>query len=138
MTIHIIRFLNYQKYKEQWLEERQRELKELEALREQELIENCKTIKKPKEEIEQSVQRMYNEAERRQIKMDIKKNKNKIDDNKIDIEDFFMSNNSNGNNNYNKNFNAQEARNMTPTVFRPVVNNKHKKKQAHIYQFQVT
>lgn len=96
-------------------------------MREQEVIENCKTVKKPKEEIEQFVQRMYNEAERRQIKMDIKKNKNKIDDNKIDIEDFIYNNN---------NMNMKEQRNMTPTVFRPT-QNKNKKKQTNNYQFQV-
>lgn len=123
--------MNYQKYKEQWIEERQREKKELEALREQEVIETCKVIKKPKEEIEESVQRMYNEAERRLLKMDIKKNNNKIvDNNKIDIEDFFNSNNIN-----NDNFNNKENRKATSTVNRP--SNKNKKKQANNYQFQV-
>lgn len=116
--------MNYQKYKDQWVEERQREKKELEAVREQELIENCKNVKKPKEEIEQSVQRMYNEAERRQIKMDIKKNKNKITDNIMDIEDFM-----NDNNLHNK-----EQRSVTP-VLKPT--EKNKKKQTNNYQFQV-
>jgi hypothetical protein len=117
--------LNYQKNKDQWVEERQREKKELEALLEQEVIENCKTIKKPKVEIEHSVQRMYNEAERRLLKMDIKKNKNKMDDNKIDIEDFIINNN----------LQNKEPRSVTPTVFRPM--SKNIKKQSNNYQFQV-
>ena len=117
--------MNHQKYKDQWIEERQREKKELEALQEQELIENFKAIKKPRIEIEQSVQRMYNEAERREIKMDIKKNKNKINDNKIDIEEFMSKNN----------LHNREPRNMTPDLNHV---NKNKKKQNNNYQFQVT
>lgn len=92
-------------------------------MQEQEQIETCKIIKKPKEEIENSVQRMYYEAERRQLKYENKKNK-KTDNNKINIDDFISKANLD-----------KEVRNLTPTVFRPINNKNITKKQK--YQFQV-
>lgn len=115
------RFLRHQKFKEQKVEEKQHEKKRLEELHEQELVELCKTVKKPKEEIELYVQRMYNEAERRQLKFENKINKNP--ENKINIDDFISK--------ANLDF---DLRSQNPSEKRPSQRNKNKQMK---YQFQV-
>jgi hypothetical protein len=87
---------------------------------EQEILNNCKTIKKSREEIDGFVQRMYNEAERRQLKFQSKVNKHQ--ENEINVVDFI-----------NKSNNEKEVRNMTPTVFKSM----NKKSNQQKYQFQV-
>ena len=109
------RFLRHQKCKENWIEEKQKEKKVLEETREKEIIENCKTIKKPIQEIESSVQRMYNEAERRQLKFEKKKNQVIEDTN---VEDFISKANV-----------ENHTRELTPTIFRPRKQNKQQKYQ---------
>ena len=85
------------------------------------MVELCKTIKKPKEEIECFVQKMYNEAERRQLKFESKRNKNP--ENQINIDDFISK--------ANLDFNAR-----TPNTVVSRHSQKNKKKQTK-YQFQV-
>lgn len=117
--------MNYQKNKDRWLEERQKEKRILEEQQEQELIDNVKTIKKPKHEVEFIAQRMYGEAEKRQIKFEHKKNR-LIKENKINIEDFFE--------NVNQEREKKNERNLTPNVKRPAIQNKIKQSN---YNFQV-
>lgn len=117
--ILFFRFLRFQKYKDQWLDQKQKEKQESEQKQEQEIIDSCKTIKKPKEEIEVFVQRMYLEAERRQIK---KQNQiNRKNNNEIDIGEFISK----------ADFD-KDIRTLSPTILKPV----NKKKQQK-YQFQV-
>jgi hypothetical protein len=81
-------------------------------------------VKKPKEEIQSSVQRMYNEAERRQLKSDIKKSRiNKDDQNKINIDDFFIKVNK-----------EKESRGLNANMSK--ANNRIKKREMK-YNFQV-
>jgi len=100
----------------------QLEKKKQEELHEQEIVDLCKTVKKPQEEIENFVHRMYLEAERRQLKFSNKSNKNR--ENKINIDDFISKANLD-----------KDIRNITPTIFNPT--NKNKSKQPK-YQFQVS
>lgn len=99
----------------------QQEKKKQEELREQEIVDLCKTVKKPQEEIENFVHRMYLEAERRQLKFSNKSNKNR--ENKINIDDFIIKANLD-----------KDVTNISPTLYKST--NKNKSKQPK-YQFQV-
>ena len=71
-------------------------------LLEQEILDGCKTVKKSRDEIENFVQRNYNEAEKRQIKF--QKKKNKMQENELNMDDF-ISNYGENHNNQSKNLN---------------------------------
>lgn len=58
--------MNYQTYKENWLKEKQTEKIQLENQKELEVINNCKTVKKPKKNLEEFTNRMHEDAKRRQ------------------------------------------------------------------------
>jgi len=118
------RFLRHQKFKEFWLEEKQKEKQKIADLLEQEILNECKTIKKSRDEIESFVQRMYNEAEKRQIKF--QKKINKMNENEINMDDFISSYGENHNNNHSKSLNNYNTN-----------SNYKNKKQNQKYQFQV-
>lgn len=65
--------MSYQTYRDNCLKEKQSEKERIEKEKEIEIINNCKTIKKPKKNVEEFCNRMYEEAKRRQIKQIQKK-----------------------------------------------------------------
>lgn len=67
--------MNYQSYRENWIRERQSEKERIAKEKELEIIKSCKTVKKPKKNIEEFCNRMYEEAKRREIK-NLKKKEN--------------------------------------------------------------
>ena len=95
------------------MNEKLKEKKKIEELIEKEILGNCKTVKKSKAEIENFVQRNYNEAEKRRIKF--QKKINKIKDNEINIDDFISYCGENHNtNNYSNRFNSHEKKKKQP------------------------
>jgi hypothetical protein len=60
--------MNYQSYRENWIRERQSEKERIAKEKELEILNSCKTVKKPKKNIEEFCNRMYEEAKRREIK----------------------------------------------------------------------
>jgi hypothetical protein len=106
----ILRFLRHQKFKDFWMEEKLKEKMQIEELIEKEILENCKTVKKTKKEIENFVERNYNEAEKRKIKF--QKRINKIKDDEINIDDYmiFYGGNNSGYNNYSSNVYSERKR----------------------------
>ncbi len=65
--------MNHKKLRENWIKEKQKEKEKIENKKEEEILNNCKQIKKPKKNVEQFCNRMYEEAKRRQIKQQKKK-----------------------------------------------------------------
>jgi hypothetical protein len=94
------------------MEEKLKEKNQIQELIEKEILENCKTVKKTKKEIENFVERNYNEAEKRKIKF--QKRINKIKDDEINIDDFmnYYRNNNSGHNNYNSNIKERKSKQM--------------------------
>lgn len=76
--------MNYQSYRENWVKERQSEKERIEREKELEIIKSCKTIKKPKKNVEDFCNRMYDEAKRRQIK-NLKKKENYANEEEKDL-----------------------------------------------------
>lgn len=72
------------------MQEKQKEKKEIEDLMEEEILKNCKKVKKTKKEIDNFIQRNYNEAEKRKIKNQKKLNKLRNSD-ELNMEEY-MSN----------------------------------------------
>lgn len=89
---------------------------------EQEILNECKTVKKSREEIESFVQRMYNEAEKRQIKF--QKKMNKMNENELNMDDFISSYGESHTNNHSKSLN-----NFSNSAIP-----KHKTQQKYLFQ----
>jgi len=122
--------MNYKSYRENWVKERQSEKERLEKEKEQEIIKSCKTVKKPKKNVEEFCNRMYHEAKRRQIK-NLKKKEN------YEIEEEKDLAAAVGSNLIKKNFS-----NKTENKTSPMVNNKDPSKGKNqrasaSYNFQV-
>jgi len=73
--------MNYQSYRENKVKEKQVEKERLDKEKENEIINNCKVIKKPKKNVDEFCNRMYDEAKRRDIRS-MKKKENYEDEEK--------------------------------------------------------